>query len=194
MHNRSSNGFTIIEILTCLSIVALLASILYPLLPRAKARGKQSVCESNLHQIGLAFGIYAADYDDYLPYAIGRAQRDRPWTVSSHYIGEFKDIPDILVVLSELTKNNNVFRCPSDSTAYSDSDLHLGPFPNYFAYGGSSYLFDEHLGKSLSEISNNPYGSLSFDESPCWHSACPSNVFDAKVNRLFGDLHIGFVP
>jgi prepilin-type N-terminal cleavage/methylation domain-containing protein/prepilin-type processing-associated H-X9-DG protein len=60
-------GFTLIELLVVIAIIAILASILFPVFARARAKARQAACQSNLKQLGLAFGMYASDYDDTLP-------------------------------------------------------------------------------------------------------------------------------
>ena len=64
----SRSGFTLIELLVVLGIVSLLAALLFPVFVQARAKARQSVCASNLHQIGLAVSLYSQDNDDLLPY------------------------------------------------------------------------------------------------------------------------------
>ncbi|MHC4647500.1 MAG: type II secretion system protein [Planctomycetota bacterium] len=54
-------GFTLLELLVVVSIVALLASIMLPALGKAKAQVKDTICESNLRQLGQIFKMYADD-------------------------------------------------------------------------------------------------------------------------------------
>jgi len=56
-------GFTLIELLVVISIVALLMAILTPALQRVRKQARTLACQSNLHQWGLAFGLYTADND-----------------------------------------------------------------------------------------------------------------------------------
>ena len=57
-----ARAFTLIEVLVVVAIIALLVSILLPSLAAARRAGKEVVCKSNLHQIGVASGGYASMY------------------------------------------------------------------------------------------------------------------------------------
>ena len=57
------NGFTLIELLVVIAVIAVLMAILMPALQRAKEQGKRAACLSNLKQLGLAWMLYAEDYD-----------------------------------------------------------------------------------------------------------------------------------
>ncbi len=60
-------GFTIIELLGVIIVIAVLAAILFPVFARAKAVTRRQICVSNLFNMGMALGMYALDNDGYYP-------------------------------------------------------------------------------------------------------------------------------
>jgi prepilin-type N-terminal cleavage/methylation domain-containing protein/prepilin-type processing-associated H-X9-DG protein len=65
--SRNRHGFTLIELLVVIAIIAILAAILFPVFARAREKARQTQCLSNMKQIGLAFFMYTADYDERFP-------------------------------------------------------------------------------------------------------------------------------
>ena len=63
----SRRGFTLIEVLVVVGIIALLTAILLPVFLAARERAKTTACASNLWQLHLAFSLYVADNGGYLP-------------------------------------------------------------------------------------------------------------------------------
>jgi prepilin-type N-terminal cleavage/methylation domain-containing protein len=57
------SGFTLVELLVVISIIALLMAVLMPALARVRSQAKAVLCLSNLKQWGLAFSLYTSDND-----------------------------------------------------------------------------------------------------------------------------------
>lgn len=78
VRNERRSGFTIIELLVVVAIIALLIAILLPAIGKAREEAMQSQSRVNLRNIGVACGTYGADY------------ADRQWTAASEDIGAFQ--------------------------------------------------------------------------------------------------------
>lgn len=112
--NTRRSGFTLIELLVVIAIIAILAAILFPVFAQARAKARQTVCLSNLKQIGTAVQMYTQDYDEVYPQtgwqgpctnpADGVTAGDQFW--SGVYAFPLASGPYI--------KNWQIFVCPDD--------------------------------------------------------------------------------
>lgn len=64
---RASAAFTLTELLTVIAIIGVLATIIIPVVGKVRQTSRQSVCASNLRQVGIAMNSYLADHREALP-------------------------------------------------------------------------------------------------------------------------------
>ena len=101
--HRRSRGFTLIELLVVIAIIAILAAILFPVFARARENARRASCQSNMKQLGLAFVMYAQDYDETLPIGTDDSPSGN-WGAS--WAGR----------LNSYVKSPQLYQCPSDTT------------------------------------------------------------------------------
>jgi len=64
MKISKASGFTLIELLVVIAIIAILAAILFPVFAQARESARLTSCLSNMKEHGLAWNMYAQDYDE----------------------------------------------------------------------------------------------------------------------------------
>jgi prepilin-type N-terminal cleavage/methylation domain-containing protein/prepilin-type processing-associated H-X9-DG protein len=99
---RGRKGFTLVELLVVIGIIALLLSILLPVISRAREQANRAKCMANLRSLGQAMYLYANAHRDKLPNAAPATTWDA--TVGGLALLEFA---------ADYTEPA-MFHCPSD--------------------------------------------------------------------------------
>jgi prepilin-type N-terminal cleavage/methylation domain-containing protein len=121
-HHKSA--FTLIELLVVISIISLLAAILFPVFARARENARRSGCMSNLKQIGLAAMQYVQDNDGHYPPCFIRSSNvgtspvkntdpSQPSGVFKTTIGTVDNWETWMDAIFPYVKNTQIFTCPS---------------------------------------------------------------------------------
>jgi prepilin-type N-terminal cleavage/methylation domain-containing protein/prepilin-type processing-associated H-X9-DG protein len=101
---RMLNGFTLMELLVVIALIALLAGMLLPVLVRVREQARRTTCLSNLRQIAQAHLLYVQDWDERLPsWFMPAAPRPQP-------LGSFAYWPERL---QPYCRSRTLFRDPS---------------------------------------------------------------------------------
>ncbi len=205
-------AFTLIEVLVVIAIIAILSAFLFPVFVRAKHAAKQKVCTSNLHQIGLAIGIYQQDNDGLYPAAtdaVDKADVDS-WFAWPEWQAQIVKLPLISDLLLSYVKAGQVFECPLDNGTNILDDSKNGRLvssPSLFSKWGFSYKYRTQI--ALQQMSDSHFKvpaqvDLLRDATGAWHgigrAATEQDLEDTdqlkaverdfRYNTLFADQHI----
>ncbi|MCH7792284.1 MAG: prepilin-type N-terminal cleavage/methylation domain-containing protein [Planctomycetes bacterium] len=155
---RKQRGFSLIELIVSMAIVAVLVSLLLPALRLARDAAQTTVCASNLRQMGFAWRLYLDDYRQFpkhtaLPdWNFGGAEF-RPNT-RTPYLAEDRPL-NAYIAQSVTTASERLatqFRCPSDWGVGWDMGPRnstpmsvLGDDETCFEFFGTSYRANLYL-------------------------------------------------
>jgi prepilin-type N-terminal cleavage/methylation domain-containing protein/prepilin-type processing-associated H-X9-DG protein len=209
---KTLHGFTLLELLVAVAIIALLAALLLASLSRAKGKAQQASCMSNLRQINLSVRMYAQDSDDALPPSGTNSTSDA-------FTAYVKLMKSYVGVTSSSPARAKVFACPADTFYYDiptmarayriPKPLHDQPESDYssYAFNGGNFLFGNHLiprwpgvaGRRLSSV-KEPSKTLLVLEFPAlvpysWHqpAATPGHHNNARCMVSFVDGHVSYL-
>jgi prepilin-type processing-associated H-X9-DG protein len=115
-----SDALTLLELLVVVAVIIILAALIFPALGRAKAKGSQTSCLNNNHQLLLATILYAADNNEELPPRY-LPTNSWPYKLQPYYI------------------NWKIIACPSDRFGLI-TNKNYGPDRSYIINGFNDYF------------------------------------------------------
>ncbi len=195
---RRRRGFTLVELLVVIGIIALLIGILLPALNAARRSANAATCLSNLHQLILAVNVYAANNKNYMvydPYPNGNPNYVSPAGVrpTATDLANSSGIP-WLDALAPYIAGNSTGQAAAMYNFCPEAPLAAGNYvsANYMgtanapyhqlANGTNTVGFAGSYGMNLSATSGNPYWSYLVAGT-----GDPANPFNlpATVTRYF---------
>lgn len=168
MNGESRRGFSLIELIVVIGIVAMLIGLMLPAVQRVRMAAARAHCKSNQHNLGVAFHHYIDVNRGRFPDAARIPSI--PLTPNQQSLGT--------LLGPYLEQNSNVLKCPLDIARFPNEKL--------------SYEYQPRVaGKTLEELRNNKSGLplteiwLTYDFDPV-HGSDP----DTSRTYLYADGHV----
>ncbi len=182
-------AFTLIELLVVIAIIAILAAILFPVFAKAREKARQSSCQSNLKQFGIAVLSYAQDYDEVFPRANNVCTYVLPdgVTVSgqTNMLWFYQIIPYV--------KNAQMYNCPSNTTVWPVNAYSSGGSYGYNdgVYGGAAMATVQVPAETIM-MTDCSYYLADWDTGAADNHYPPALRHNDGANCNYGDGHVKF--
>ena len=169
LKSAGRRGFTMVEILVTITIIAILVGLLLPALARVQEEGRKTQCKANLRQIGIAIATYSGDNHEFTPATYGwlGAEANPPYPPYPNRSDERMSAYTIMVAINSWDGVSKI-RAPAGTGLGLLWTLgYMGPKAGMLFYcPGSSGRRNEAPTGSVPESLDRKFR---FDkEEPCW--------------------------
>ena len=152
-------GFTLVELLVVIAVIAMLLSILMPALSKGRHQAKFVVCRSNLKQINLAAIMWSRDNDDWVLPATWDRNPMQGQTKSGYRLNPY---------LGAEAQGKNIYICPANNKSSGGPIPPTNQFYSLFSSSMTAVLSSYGINEFLCMATNNGPGSPSSSAGGTW--------------------------
>lgn len=188
MARRPQRGFSLIELLVVVAIIAVLAGILFPVFSIVRQKARRTRCNAHMAQLGQSLKLYAADHSGFLP---SFSQSHPYWAVPLSDAQKNSPQPGLVVTwdlsIQPQLRNTDILTCPDNPFGRDKRAFALTAYVHRHVRDRANPAITYYLGERVENIANQSAVVLLFEKGKnlpgSWGDAMGENFHQSHQSK-----------